>query len=270
MNWTETLAPTERLVGTLIEHVPQLLSALVFVALGMVAVVVARFATRWAVERTGLDGLAERAGVARLLYAVGLKAGLPHVLGNLAAVVVALLVLAATAEVVGLPGVAEGVGAIVEVVPDLVAAAILTLFGFLAADFLSRLVQGVGHRRDDMISTRFAATIVYYGVLAVVLTTAAQHLGVRTALFSDLIVVAVGVGGAAAALALALASREPLRDIVSRFYAERLFPLGARIVVDGVEGTVERYDALTVTIRADPHRVTLPCRWLIDRPVVRH
>ena len=61
-------------------------TAALFVAVvigGLIASAIARKMTRWAIEKTGLDALAERAGAARLLYAIGVRKGVSHFVAGL-------------------------------------------------------------------------------------------------------------------------------------------------------------------------------------------
>jgi len=75
--------PSARMVDTLVAIAPQAALALGALLVGLAASAAAGWLTRAIIQRSGLEGLAERAGVSRLLYAVGLRIGLARLLGRL-------------------------------------------------------------------------------------------------------------------------------------------------------------------------------------------
>lgn len=251
---------SQQLLAQLLAMAPSAILALVTLFLGAIAAVLAGRFVRGLLQRTGVEALAERLGVAKLLYAANIKLGFAHLAGRVTALAIALVALMMAAETVGLPGVAEGVAAVVEFLPKVVAAGVVALAGFVAADFASRLAEGFGRQRDDLVSPRLAANLVYYLLLAVFLTTAVQHLGLDTGLVDALIIVVTGVSMAGAALAVALGARGVVRDVLAAQYAKAQFPPGDHVVVGALSGTVVRYDAITVTIRTDDGaECVMPC-----------
>lgn len=246
---------------------PRIGATLFVLLLGLLVTLVVRGVVIGLVRRSGLEALAERHGVGRLLYAIGVKRSLSDALGWVAGLLGLLSTTAIAAETAGLPGFAEGVGAVMAFVPNLVAAGVLVLFGMVAADALYRLIHTAGKQRADVVAPRFIATAAYYSVLAVTLPMAAEHLGLEIALFSALVQVVAAAALFALGLTFALGARPYFGEIMARYYAQRIFPAGCRVRVDGVEGDILVFGAVTATLRTDEGEVVVPCSALLRGPV---
>lgn len=259
------LAPTERMAAKIAEALPSLGLGLLVILVGLAIAMLVRWAGGTLLRRLGLDAIAERVGVARLLYSLRLHGGLSAVLANLFAVMVLLVTTSMAAEIVGLPGVAEGIGTIIGFLPRLVSAGVVALFGFAAAEFASRLAEGMGRRRSDIVAPQFIANLVYYLVLAVVLATSIQHLGMDT----DLIDLLLGIGMAAVlggfALAFAFAGRELLQNVLTRPYVLADLLPGHSIAVGPITGTVLSTGTLTLSIQSEDGTIhVVPYRRLLS------
>jgi small-conductance mechanosensitive channel len=251
-----------------LQLLPTLLGVIGVLLVGVVVALVARWLVSGVVSRSGLEALAERAGVSRALYFVGLKSGLARVVGNLTAVAVLVATLAVLADFLGLSGLALGLGAIVDYLPDLVVAAGLTLLAFVGADFASRLVEQLGQSRSDLVSPRLGAALAYWAVLIVGLSMAVRQLGVETALFETLLSIVIGSVVVAFTSIVAWSSRHVIAGVINRQYTRRHVHIGDRIRVGDVEGVVEEHDTLSTVLRVDDGTLALlPSRRLVDEVV---
>ena len=265
----DALEPTQRFLVGLADHAPTLVAAVLVLLVGMSLAWVGARLTRYLVRRSGLEAVAERAGVARVLYSLGLRQGIATILSRAVWWGGVLVTAAVVAETVGLPGLADGIGTVIEFLPRLVAASVVGLAGLVGAEFLRGLVHRVASLLDDLDSAKFPATAVYYAVLAVTATLAAEHLGLQTDLVSQLLLVAIGGLVFAFGLAFALGSRDLFREVVSCHYARRLYRAGDEVEVHGVSGVVVGFGPVTVTLRTDEGEVVLPCSALVHSAVRR-
>lgn len=263
----ELTSPITQLAEDLLALAPRAGLALICLILGLVLAYILARVTRWAVRRVGLDALGERAGASRVLYGVGFKKGLPEALGKLVWIAVFLLTLAVVAETAGLPGVAEGIGALTEFIPRLVAAGMIVLGGVVAADLLRGLVRRVAQRRGDVDDPGLAGSVVYYLILIVTFTLAAEQLGFATDLVNKLILITVAAVLFSLGLSFALGSREAFRSMIGRYYAENRFRPGDRIRLADAEGVVVRYSSVYVVVQTDGGKLVLPCRRLLEESV---
>jgi small-conductance mechanosensitive channel len=265
---TEVFEPGRVLLQQLVGLAPRAGLTLAVIALGLALSAAARRSTRWLVRRTGLEALVERLGVSRLLYSVGYKGSFADAVAAVVGGTGLLITFSMVAELLGLPGVAEGIGVVVELLPRLVTATMVLLGGLFAADLLKGLVSRVARRRDDLDSPDLVARGVYYGVVAVSCTLAADHLGLETDLVNALIQITAAAALFSAGLAFALGSRGTFENIVARHYAQRMFRVGDHLRVVEVQGTLVRIGPISAWLRTESgESVAIPCSTLVSSAV---
>ncbi len=254
------LLPTKLLLRALV--------ALVALVFGLLLARLAGRLAAWTVRRVRLDVLAERAGVSRLLYSVGIHRGFPEVVDWGVWGTCSLVVLALLAEAGGLPGVAEGIARVVEYMPRVLASAVILLAGLVGADVLRSLVRRIASRKEAVESPGLVAQAVYYSAVVVSFSMAAEQLGIDTALIDSLISLAFGAAVGGAALAFALSARPVLRHALARHYAQRMFKKGDRLRLGDREFVLERFGPVTAWLRTSDGLVSLPAGELLDQPVL--
>ncbi|MBN2799982.1 MAG: mechanosensitive ion channel [Deltaproteobacteria bacterium] len=261
------LRPMELFWSRLIDWSPRIVLVLALLAAGLIAASLSRRLGQWLIRRTGLEALAERLGIAEILYSLGLHHGLSVLVGRLLQGGVLLLTLATVAEVLGLPGFAEGVGVLLEFLPKVITAALIVLGGMATADLLGRMATRFGRAREDLESSDFFGRIARYGVLTVTYALAAQQLGLELALVNLLIAITVAAVLFGLGLAFALGSRVVVESFLAGHYAKRLFRVGDTIRVGELEGEVVRYTAVAMLLRDREGLHAVPLRDLIGNAV---
>ena len=234
---------------------------------GLLLTLVARSLTRWVVRRSGLEALAERVGASSLLYAVGHKDGVAHLMGRVVWLAGLLLTFAVVAELLGLPGLASGVEAVIGFLPRLMAAVLILLGGLLIGGLLRKVVLGWGRQRDEVESPEFVARLLYFTVVTVAVTMAVQQIGLETGLVNSLVMITLGAVLFSLGLSFALASRDAFRNIIARHYLERMARPGDHVRAGEDEGVVLRYSASSVIIKTESGEKILPCKALMEQAV---
>jgi hypothetical protein len=255
----------------LAQEVSRLLpTAALFVAVvigGLIASSIASRMARWAIEKTGLDALAERAGAARLLYAIGIRKGVSHLVGGLVWAAGLLATGAAAADILGLEALSEGAAALIAFLPRLAAAGLVLCVGAGIAGVVRRAAVGFGQRRGDVDRPELLGNLAYYGVMTVAVIVASDQAGLETALVETLLIVLAAITAAAIALAFALGSRHSFHNLVAGHFLSRLARPGDTIRVGDVEGVVIRYFGVCVVLKTAEGEVAVPCKVLLDHNI---
>ncbi|MCA9659647.1 MAG: mechanosensitive ion channel [Myxococcales bacterium] len=234
---------------------------------GLIASAIARRVVRWAVDRSGLDGLAEKAGASRLLYAIGVRKGVAHLIGQIVWIAGLLVTAAAAADVLGLEAVSNGAAVVIAFLPRLLAAGLVLMGGAGLAGILRRVAVGFGRRRGDVENPELLGSLAYYGVMTIAAVVAADQAGIETELIETLLVTFASIVAAAIALAFALGSRHSFHNVVAGHFMRRLARPGDTIRVGEVEGTVIRYFGVSVILRTADGEVAVPCKCLLDNNI---
>lgn len=261
------MEPLEHLVNELIGYAPRVALFFVVVLGGWLMSRIARRVTVWAVRRTGLEALAERAGTAKLLYAVGLKDGAAQALGLVVWLACILLTVAAAAEMLGLSAVAAGISVVMGFLPRLLAAAIVLIAGLAFAALLRGVVQRVGKGRSDIDDPGLLGQLLYYLILTVTVVMSADQAGLETQLVSTLVTIAAAAVLAGFALAFALGSRSTFQNLVATHYFRRAVRPGDQVRVGPHEGVVVRFSPVGIVLRSADGEIVVPCKTLMEDAV---
>lgn len=136
----------------------------------------------------------------------------------------------------------------------IVSALIIFLVGKWLARKLSQLLLGVMEKRElDPALRHFSSSLVYYGLLALVVISALGQLGIQTASLAAVI--------AAAGLAIGLAMQGSLSNFAAGFLllVFRPFRIGDYVEMAGTAGTVEKILMFTTELKTpDNKQVIIP------------
>ena len=255
----EAIGLTQRLFDYGLEIAPRAIIVVLVVVLGGGLALLCRRLTHWGIERFGIDALAERLGVARLLYSVGIRASFPKVISQLVFLTLVLLTCYSAASLSGLPGVTEALAALMGYLPRLAGALGVFVAGMLGADFLARIARRIAEQREDIDSPELLGRFVYYSVVVLTSTLAAEHLGFEVALVNTLIQIVVAAACFGVAMAFAIGARETFRNLVARFYVGRLFRAGDLVRIGDLAGTIVAFSPTYVLIQEGKEEIIIPC-----------
>ena len=248
---------------------PRVLLVLVVLIGGLIVSAILRRLGRWLVRKSGLEALAESVGIAKLLYAVGIKKGLAELVGSLAWLAGVLLTIAAVADLLDLEAVSTITALAIRFLPRLFAASAVLLAGIALASVVRRLVSRFGRRSDDLERPDFVAKLAQYVILTVTVALAADQAGLETDIVYALILVVVGVGLASVGLSFALGARPVFGKLAARHYFAGHAEPGDRVKVGDHEGVVVRYSAVAMVLDlGDGRQLVVPCDQLLAEPVV--
>jgi small-conductance mechanosensitive channel len=255
----------ERAGDSLGEALPRLGGALVLLVVGILLALLAGRLVRQALLATGLDSLAERAGVHDVLARLGLERSLALLIG--VAVRIALVVVAVVAAVslLGLGALSTALNELILFLPKLFVALALVLIGVVLAQVVGRWVERVGAQMDLGGPLRQLSEVV---VLALFVLTALAQVGIPTMILLALIAVVVLAAALTFALAFGLGGRDVARQLSAGRYVSGSFELGQWITMGDLRGEIIEFErAATLLKREDGATIRVPNQLLLDSVV---
>lgn len=262
---------TAQLMELLIGLAPKAAMLIGIVVLGLVLAYVLRRVVRWLAIKLKLDVLAERAGASRLLYSIGIRAGFDEVLGKLAFYATLGLTVHSVANVLNLPGLMSAISALIAFTPRLLASLGILLAGVLLAEMIQKVVQGIADKRnaDDENASESSALAkgVYYCVVVLAGSMAAEQIGLQIELIHRLISIIAAAGCFGVALAFALGARDAFQNLIARHYVGKLYRPGDRIAWGDRQGTIIALSATSVLVQDGTDELSVPCHLILTRPV---
>lgn len=256
--WRDILENALNEIGTKIgEYLPSVLGALVVFIVGVLIAKGLRRVLRKVLEFGPIDRTLNNTGTLAALKRAGLSVSLTDLILRVAYWILMLIVLMTVTGILGLDALTDTLKDILGYLPDLLAAAIILAVAIYAARLLRDIVTA-GLTAVKFGFTRSVATVVQVVVIIFGATIAASQLGIDTAIITANVTVIVGGIMLTLAIAVGLGTRDLVKSIAVKHYAETDFEVGKAVSIAGVSGKVERVSNLGITIKAKGGSVFVP------------
>jgi len=179
-----------------------------------------------------------------------------------------LTFLVAAVETLGLRAMTGTIDRLVAYLPNLVAAALIVVLGFVLGRLVQRLVQSgasmVGlTQAEKLAAAAQGAVILITGVVAV------EQLGLKTDVIVTVIAVLAATIGLTLGLAFALGSRAVVAHILAGHYLRQTLVSGRTVEVAGRKGTIDHVGAVNTVFTEGDRSWTVPNAVLLDDVVVQ-
>jgi small-conductance mechanosensitive channel len=247
------------------QFLPRLGGALVLIVAGLLIAGILGRLTRRALERAGLDRLAERAGATELLGRGGLGSSLSALVATAVRLTIIVVACFAALTLLGLAFLSDSLNQAILFIPQLVMALVLVLVGIV----VGALARAWADRTTAQLDFPVAIGPVVQVVVVVLFgLCAAAQAGVSVAPLVVVALLLLGTIAVTLALAFGLGAREVARSLTSRRYAQTDFAVGQTIRVGDVRGEILRMDAAALTLKAGAETIRVPNSVIVEQIVV--
>lgn len=255
----------ERAGEQLGEFLPRLGGALALLLVGLLLVrIIGRLLLR-ALQRVGLDRVADRLGVHDVLARAGLERSLSRLIALAVRVALAVAVIFAAVALTGLAFLEQALNEGVLFLPELIAALALTLAGLVLAGAARQWIERLAYQMDLRGPV---GPLAYGAVLGVFAIMALAELGIPTAILTVLAAIIAGGAALAVALALGLGSREVAREVSAGRYVSAAFSVGQTITLNDIHGEIVAIEsASTVIASGDGRTLRVPNHLFLEAVV---
>lgn len=254
-NWNDALSAAMQKVMT---SLPNIVGAVVLLLAGWL---VARLLRRWAARLmdASLARLLSKASTRRALERTGVRNTVPAVIGAAVFWVVIIFATAAAVEILGLPAVTNLLARLAYYIPQIVAAILIVLAGYLAGN----LAYGTVSTAAASLHVAYANALGRAAQITIVLVTvviAVDQLGIdSTFLIVTLtIILATTLGGAA--LAFGLGCGTAVSNIIACHYVTKSYRIGQHVRIAGLEGRIVDIAPTSVVLQNTDGRVSVPAK----------
>jgi len=248
-------------------------SALPDVVLGIVGILLAwliikiiLFILKKILKSAKIDMLSQRVADAKLFGERQLKIDLLKVVLNTVKVLLILLFTLVLAQILGLTAVSDGIYSLMGYLPILFAALVIMVAGL----YLATVVKKAVHNLLDSMGVSGAKMIsasIFYLIVFFVSITALNQAGIDTEIITSNFTLVLGAFLFAIALGFGLGSREVFSDVLKMFYARKTYMVGDIISFDGIEGSIEAIDNISVTLKTADGKLIIPIKDIVSAKV---
>jgi hypothetical protein len=255
---------TERAIQWAIAQGPALLSVLLILGLGWLALRLARTATARLIRASKIDVLAEHLSIPQRLYDLGFHGGFEAFAQRAVTLIGQLIILHMLLDSLGLHGLSTLAMRALDHLPQLAAGAAIFAAGIFVGDLLRRLLVKPGEP-DALVPSA-----VYYLTLTICAAMALEQVGLDVSLVHTIILLIAACGALVMALTAILSGRDTSRNLVAARYAATMLRVGDHIRDAHGTGEVVAFDELHLVIRDlhDPtHERLVPYHALLTHPL---
>jgi small-conductance mechanosensitive channel len=250
----------------LVKVLPNIAIGLVFLILGWLLSRLVANSIRRILERFGLEMLAERTGLRKMLNGFGFTMGISKVTSIIVYYMLVMFVLLIAAEQMNITALITAIHALMAYAPKLLTAMLIFLAGALIADrvkdAISTITSSLGISGGKVI-----AQGLHVIILLIVVVTALNVAGIDTTLLTSNILVIMAAILLAFGIAYGFASKDILRNILSSYYSKGRLKQGMRIRIADDEGVIKRIDSISLVLDCGDKDVLIPTNKLITERV---
>lgn len=186
------------------------------------------------VDRLGLEVLAEKLGVARVLYKVGIREGVAKLSGRVSRWFGVFITVYVAVSQLGIEALTNAGARAFAYIPTLITALLMIGGGAWLSDKVKRLVLGDQADSDSPSSTRqFLAQVAALSILVMSVTMGLEHLGVEIELIHDIVLSVYGVLVLSAAVVFAFGAQQSMKQFIAGYYGRKLLRVGDSISMVG-------------------------------------
>lgn len=199
---------------------------------GAVASRLAGKVTSRVVDRLGLEVLAEKLGVARLLYKIGVREGVAKLAGKVARWFGLVLTCYVAMTQLHIEALTRAGSQALAYLPTILTALAMAAAGVWLAEKVKAMVLGESEGRGAQppsATRQFLAQALGASILVMSTTLALEHIGVEITLIHDIILGVYGVLVCSMALMFAFGARYSMRQFIAGYYGRKLLRVGDRV-----------------------------------------
>jgi len=212
--------------------ISNLISAVLILTIGWLVAKLTSFIFGSFLSRVGVDKLGEKIQNMEMLRKYQLDFKLSKVLSVILYILIMLFLSVSAADTLGVPAISNMFMMLVDFIPKLGVAIMMTLLGL----FVSDLALGQAGINTKLLESSF--NILVAGLV---------------------LAFSIGYG---------IASKEILLNILSSIYSRKNFKEGDRVEILGVKGTIIRMDNTTLVLNSEGNEVSFPLRVLQTEKVI--
>ncbi|WP_367915613.1 hypothetical protein [Leadbetterella sp. DM7] len=241
--------------------ISNLISAVLIMSIGWAIAKITSFIFGSFLSRVGVDKLGEKIQNMEMLRKYQLDFKLSKVLSVILYILIMLFLSVSAADTLGVPAISNMFMMLVDFIPKLGVAIMMTLLGLFVSDLARKFVETLC-KSFRISSGKLISMGVFFFLSFISVILALGQAGINTKLLESSFNILVAGLVLAFSIGYGIASKEILVNILSSIYSRKNFREGDLVEILGVKGTILRMDNTTVVLNSEGAEVSFPLRVL--------
>jgi hypothetical protein len=237
------------------------ISAILILGIGWLIAKGVAFVLKSFFSKIGLDKLGEKIQDMELLRKYDLDFKLSHVISMVVYVLIMLFLSVSAADTLGVPAISNMFLMLVNFIPKLIVAIIMTLLGLFISDLARKFVETLC-KSFNIASGKLISMAVFFFLGFISIILALGQAGINTKLLESSFNIIIAALALAFSIGYGLASKDILINILSSIYSRKKFREGDLVEIQGVKGTIIIIDNTNLILESDGVRTSFPLKVL--------
>jgi hypothetical protein len=255
----------QKLIEQLFLFTPKLVGATVLLLAGIIIAKVITNILQKTLAKTGFDKLGDKLNQIDIIKRFG-ELKLSVIVSKTFYYFIMLVFITAATETLGMQVLTDMVASLVNLIPKLIASAVMLMAGVMIADALKNSVINIC-KSLKIDSGKLLGNIIFFFFLVISLIAALKQSGIETSLLESSFNLIIGGVILAFSVGYGMASKDVLSNILSSFYSKNKFREGQIIVLDGIQGEIITLDTTSLTLKTGETNTIFPLSVLQNQKV---
>jgi Conserved TM helix len=243
-----------------------LISAIVILFIGWLIAKSVSIIIKNILSRVGIDAIGEKIQNIDAIKKFNLTFKLSHVISVIVYVFIMLFLSVSAADTLGVPAISGMFLMLVNFIPKVIVASIMTLLGLFLSDLARNFVVALC-QSFNVASGKLIGMGVFFFLLFITIILALGQAGINTTLLESSFNIIVGGMVLAFSIGYGMASKDILLNILSSFYSKNKFHEGQEIEIAGVKGKILKIDNTSLIIENQGQHTVFPLKVLQSEKV---
>ncbi len=237
------------------------ISAILILGIGWLVAKGVAFILRSFLSKVGLDKLGDKIQDMELLRKYDLDFNLSQVIAQVVYVLIMLFLSVSAADTLGVPAISNMFLMLVNFIPKLIVAIIMTLLGLFVSDLARKFVESLC-KSFNISSGKLISMAVFFFLGFISIILALGQAGINTKLLESSFNIIIAALALAFSIGYGIASKDILVNILSSIYSRKKFNEGDLVEIQGVKGTIILIDNTNLVLESDGVKTSFPLKVL--------
>jgi uncharacterized membrane protein len=246
--------------------IPNIIGAIIVLVLGWIITKIVVYLLKRVFKFAKIDLLSEKINNLKLFGKSEISIPITKAITVFVKWIMFLVFLIIAADIMNWTIVSQEIGNLLRYLPKLFSAIALFMIGIYIARFVKKAIQGF-YESFDLAGSKIISSIVFYIIAIIITITALNQADIDTTVVTNNVTIILGAFLLAISIAFGLGSKEVVGDLLRTFYTRKNYELGDHIKLEGIEGTVEAIDNISMTLSTTKGKLILPIKDVVESKV---
>jgi len=246
--------------------IPNIIGAIIVLLLGWIITKIVVYLLNRIFKFAKIDVLSEKINDLKLFGKADINIPITKAITVFVKWIMFLVFLIIAADIMNWTIVSQEIGNLLRYLPKLFSAIALFMIGIYIARFVKKAIQGF-YESFDLAGSKIISSIVFYIIAIIITITALNQADIDTTVVTNNVTIILGAFLLAISIAFGLGSKEVVGDLLRTFYTRKNYELGDHIKLEGIEGTVEAIDNISMTLSTAKGKIILPIKDVVESKV---